>query len=90
MLSFGELCSVWAGLVAHPLGFGEGGMAKALPPLVCAADTVNASAALVAAVADGDLTPAEAAELGKLIEACVRALEATDFASRLDNLERNR
>ena len=42
----------------------------------------------MAAVADGDLTPAEAGELGKLIEAYVRALEASDFAARLDNLER--
>jgi hypothetical protein len=61
-----------------------------LPPVACAADAVKASAALVAAVAEGDLTPAEAAELGKLIESYVRALEATDFATRLDNLERNR
>jgi Family of unknown function (DUF5681) len=61
-----------------------------LPPIACAADAVKASAFLVAAVADGDLTPAEAAELGKLIEGYVRALEATDFALRLDNLERNR
>ena len=59
-----------------------------LPPVACAADAVKASAALVAAVADGDLTPAEAGELGKLIEAYVRALEASDFAARLDNLER--
>jgi Family of unknown function (DUF5681) len=65
-------------------------VAFALPPVACAADAAKASAALVAAVADGDLTPAEAAELGKLIESYVRALEATDFASRLDNLERNR
>ena len=59
-----------------------------LPPVACAADAVKASAALVAAVADGDLTPAEAGELGKLIEAYVRALEATDLAARLENLER--
>ena len=59
-----------------------------LPPVACAADAVKASAALVAAVADGNLTPAEAGELGKLIEAYVRALEATDFATRLENLER--
>ena len=59
-----------------------------LPTITCAADAVKASASLVSAVADGDLTPAEAGELGKLIEAYVRALEATDFASRLENLER--
>jgi hypothetical protein len=59
-----------------------------LPPIACAADALRASASLVTAVADGELTPAEAGELGKLIEAYVRALEATDFAARLDNLER--
>ena len=59
-----------------------------LPTITSAADAVKASAALVAAVAVGDLTPAEAGELGKLIEAYVRALEATDFAAPLENLER--
>ena len=59
-----------------------------LPSVACAADAVIVSAALVAAVADGDLTPAEAGELGKLIESYVRTLEATDFAARLENLER--
>ena len=47
-----------------------------LPPVACAADAVKASAALVAAVAVGDLTPAEAGELGKLIEAYVELLSA--------------
>jgi hypothetical protein len=45
-------------------------------------------AALLEAVAVGDLTPAEASELGKLIEAYIKALEATDFAEQLDKLER--
>jgi hypothetical protein len=40
------------------------------------------------AVAVGDLTPAEASELGKLIEAYIKALEATDFGERVDKLER--
>jgi hypothetical protein len=61
-----------------------------MPPslITSAADAVQASAALVAAVAAGHLTPSEASELGKLIEAYIKALEATDFAERLDKLER--
>ena len=42
----------------------------------------------MAAVVAGDLTPSEASELGKLIEAYVKALEATEFAERLAKLER--
>jgi hypothetical protein len=38
-----------------------------LPTITCAADAVKASAALFTAVAIGDLTPSEAAELGKLV-----------------------
>src|SRR3954447_20439553 len=40
----------------------------ALPAITTAADAVTASSALVAAVADGELTPSEASELGKLVE----------------------
>jgi hypothetical protein len=40
------------------------------------------------AVAAGDLTPAEASELGKLIETYIKALEATEFDERLGKLER--
>jgi hypothetical protein len=36
-----------------------------VPKISSAADAAQASAALVAAVASGDLTPSEAAELGK-------------------------
>jgi hypothetical protein len=42
----------------------------------------------VAAVAEGELTPSEAGELGKLVEAYVKALEATEFDERLGKLER--
>ena len=59
-----------------------------LPPVSSAADAAKAAAALLEAVAVGDLTPAEASELGKLIEAYIKALEATDFAERLTQLER--
>jgi hypothetical protein len=59
-----------------------------LPPVSSAADTAKAAAALLEAVAVGDLTPAEASELGKLIETYIKALEATDFAERLTKLER--
>jgi hypothetical protein len=58
-----------------------------VPKINSAADAAQASAALVAAVASGDLTPSEAAELGKLIESYVRALEASDFEARLAQLE---
>ena len=59
-----------------------------LPPVSSAADAAKAAAALLEAVAVGDLTPAEASELGKLIEAYIKALEATDFAEWLTKLER--
>jgi Family of unknown function (DUF5681) len=61
-----------------------------LPSIKSAADGAQASAALVAAVASGELTPSEAAELGKLIESYIRALTASDFEARLNQLERSR
>jgi hypothetical protein len=60
-----------------------------LPPITTAADAAQASATLVAAVAGGDLTPGEAAELGKLVESFVRTLEAHDFEQRLIRLEQS-
>ncbi len=51
---------------------------------------VKASAALLGAVASGELTPSEAAELGKLVEAHVRAIEATEIEERLKRLEGQR
>ena len=62
----------------------------ALPPIATTADVVKASAALLQAVASGDLTPSEAAELGKLVEAHVRAIEVTDVQERLTRLEEQR
>ena len=62
----------------------------ALPAIEATADVVKASAALLEAVASGELTPSEAAELGKLVEAHVRAIEATEFEERLKRLEGQR
>ena len=59
-----------------------------LPKLETAADAVQASAALVQAVAAGELTTGQAAELGKLVESFVRAVEAADLEERLSALER--
>ncbi len=61
-----------------------------LPRIERPGDAVAAGAALLEAVASGDLTPIEAAELGKLIDNVVRALEVTDLAARLERLEQAR
>ena len=58
-----------------------------LPKLETAADAVQASAALVEAVAAGELTTAQAAELGKLVESYIKAIEVTDVIERLERLE---
>jgi hypothetical protein len=60
---------------------------SALPPLATPADAVKTTAALVAAVASGDLTPSEAAELSKLVDQFVRAFEANNIVRRLEALE---
>src|SRR3954470_16248950 len=60
----------------------------ALPKPETAADAKAAAAAIVQAVAEGDLTPSEAADMSKLLDNYTRVLEASDFASRLEALER--
>src|SRR6516164_10450663 len=59
-----------------------------LPEMNEAKDAVNASAAIVAAVASGDLTPTEASELGKLVESYARVLQAIEFEERISKLEK--
>jgi hypothetical protein len=62
-----------------------------LPALRSAADAASAMAALTAGVAAGEVTPGEAAELSKLVEAYISALEANQFDQRLRTVEeRNR
>jgi hypothetical protein len=59
-----------------------------LPPLDTAADSVAAAATIVAAVAAaGDLAPSQAADLAKVVDIYVRALETKGFEERLAKLE---
>jgi F0F1-type ATP synthase gamma subunit len=58
-----------------------------LPPLEKPADSVAAAAEIVAAVAAGELTPSEAAELAKVIDVYVRAIATKAFDERLAKLE---
>jgi hypothetical protein len=65
-------------------------VAFTLPKLETPADAVAASAALVEAVARGELTPGEAGELSKLVEGFTKAVELHDIAARLEKLEAER
>jgi hypothetical protein len=58
-----------------------------LPTLRSAADAASAMAVLTAGVAAGEVTPGEATELSKLVEAYIRALEANEFDQRLRAIE---
>jgi hypothetical protein len=58
-----------------------------LPELGSAADASKAMAAITVAVASGELTPAEAGELSKLVESYLKTIEATDIERRLRALE---
>ena len=59
-----------------------------LPAMTESKDAVNASAAIVAAVAAGELTPTEAAELSKVVDGYARTLQAVEFEERLSKLEK--
>ena len=59
----------------------------ALPELRTAADAKLAASALLKAVADGDLTPSEASEIGRLLDSYTRILEREEFEKRLIRLE---
>jgi hypothetical protein len=58
-------------------------IAVELPPLTSAADAASALAAITAAVAVGELTPAEAGELFRLVEGYARMFEVATFAQSL-------
>jgi len=58
-----------------------------LPEINSVYHATKAMAAITTAVANGELTPAEAAELSRVIEGYVKALEATEIEWRLRLLE---
>ena len=57
-----------------------------LPPMVVAADAVKASAAILAAVGEGQLTPSEAAYLSRMIEGFTKSIEVYELERRLSKL----
>ena len=58
-----------------------------LPAIETTADLPKATNALLQAVASGELTPSEASDIGKAVDAHVRAIELTDVQARLAKLE---
>jgi hypothetical protein len=58
-----------------------------LPPIDSAADITVASRALLEAVAAGDLTTSEAADIGKSLDVHARAIEIHDHGQRLATIE---
>src|SRR5262249_49365750 len=51
-------------------------------------DAAQTLSAVVTAVAVGELTPADAGEISRLIEAYVKAFETAELAERVERLER--
>src|SRR5437762_11848625 len=59
----------------------------ALPPIESAADIAAAMKAVTSALADGAITPGEAATIAAVVDTFVRAIETSDFDRRLQLLE---
>jgi hypothetical protein len=58
-----------------------------MPPVASAADVVTAIGSVLHAVAEGDLTPDEAATLSTILEAKRRAIEIVEIERRVGELE---
>ncbi len=59
-----------------------------LPPLATAGDASKAMAAVVASMADGSITPSEAAAVAGVVETYRRTVESAELERRLEVLER--
>src|SRR6516164_3755477 len=58
-----------------------------IPALNSAADASRAMAAIISAACQGELTPTQAADLSRVVESAVKAIEATEIEQRLRVLE---
>lgn len=58
-----------------------------MPAITSRKDLPKATAALLEAVAAGDITPSEAADVAKTVDAHVRALSMAEVYERLEKLE---
>jgi hypothetical protein len=58
-----------------------------LPAMNSADDASRAMSAIIVAVASGELTPNEAAELSRVVDGYVKALEVTEIERRIRTLE---
>ena len=58
-----------------------------LPHMASAHDAAQAAGAVLAAVADGDLTPTEGAQVMGLVDSFRRTLEVTELEARIVALE---
>jgi hypothetical protein len=59
----------------------------ALPAMTCARDAAQVAGAVLGAVSEGDLTPAEGAHVMALVETYRRTFETTELEARLVALE---
>ena len=59
----------------------------ALPPITSARDAADISAAVMAAVSNGDITLSEASEIGKLIDSYVKAYQVAELDDRTARVE---
>lgn len=62
-------------------------VAFTLPTMTCAKDAAVAAGAVLQAVSEGELTPAEAVQVMGLIDAFRRTLETTELEARVAALE---
>ena len=58
-----------------------------LPPIESPQNAAATASAVLAAVASGEITPSDAAEVGKLIEAYVKVYETAELVERIERLE---